>query len=139
MKLFLIKQRSMLLSSFWEDISKIYIFTKPLIKHKQTNLAKRLFYSLEKKRNNAQLEKDSLLVSAYERELLEIQMKIENLNTIFKQKYTTYYQLKYPELKIKPNDIMSKLGDSTVMLEYFQGKQRSFVFVLRIEINKISI
>ena len=125
------KSRSILLFESLREKSAARFAGIPDSLTEKENSLRRILINIEKKRNNAQIEKDSLLVSAYERELLEIQMKIENLYSILKQKYPAYYQLKYPALKIKPIDIMSKLGDSTVMLEYFQGKQRSFVFVLR--------
>jgi CHAT domain-containing protein len=125
------KSRSILLFESLREKSATHFAGIPDSLTDKEKSLKRIFYNLEKKRNNAQIEKDSQLISVYERELLDIKMKMESLNSLFVQKYPAFYQLKYPELKIKPKDIMSKLGDSTVMVEYFQGKQRSFVFVLR--------
>ena len=97
---------------------------------KESGLRKYAIF-IEKQKRDAVNEKNQERIAEYDRELLEIQQEIDKLTVVLRQKYPAYYQLKYPELKIKPKDIMSKLGDSTVMLEYFQGKQRSFVFVLR--------
>ncbi len=97
---------------------------------KESGLRKYALF-IEKQKKDAVNEKNQERIAEYDRELLEIQQEIDKLTVVLRQKYPAYYQLKYPELKIKSKDIMSKLGDSTVMLEYFQGKQRSFVFVLR--------
>jgi CHAT domain-containing protein len=86
---------------------------------------------IEKQKRDADNEKNKAKIAEYDSELFEIQQEIEKITALLRQNYPSYYQLKYPELKIKPKDIMSKLGDSTVMIEYFQGKYRSFVFVIR--------
>jgi CHAT domain-containing protein len=125
------KSKSILLFESRKEKSAARFAGVPDSLTEKENSLKRLFYSLEKKRNNALLEKDSQLISAFDRELLEIQMNIESLRSLLKKSYPEYYRLKYQELNIKPSDITTKLNDSTVILEYFQGKNRSFVFVLR--------
>jgi CHAT domain-containing protein len=125
------KSKSILLFESRKEKSAARFAGVPDSLTEKENSLKRLFYSLEKKRNNALIEKDSQLISAYDRELLEIQMNIESLRSLLKKNYPEYYRLKYQELNIKPSDITAKLDDKTIMLEYFQGKNRSFVFVLR--------
>ena len=125
------KSKSILLFESRKEKSAARFAGVPDSLTEKENSLKRLFYSLEKKRNNALLEKDSQLISAYDRELLEIQMNVESLRSLLKKRYPEYYRLKYQELNIKPSDITTKLDDKTIILEYFQGKNRSFVFVLR--------
>ena len=86
---------------------------------------------IEKQKRDAITEKEEKKIAGFEKELLQIQLEIDEIAAKIKKNYPEYYQLKYQELNIKPRDIMAKLDDSTVLIEYFQGNYRSFVFVLR--------
>jgi CHAT domain-containing protein len=130
---FLISERSksiLLFESLQENTANKFSGVPDSLIERESSL-KKLASFIEKKKRDAIIEKEEKKVVGYEKELLQIQLEIDKISVKIKNNYPSYYQLKYPELKINPNDIMSKLGDSTVMIEYFQGKNRSFVFVLR--------
>ncbi len=130
---FLMSERSrsiLLYESLQEKTASRFAGVPDSLIEKENELRKYAIF-IEKQKRDADNEKNKVKIAEYDSELFEIQQEIEKITALLRQKYPSYYQLKYPELKINPNDIMSKLGDSTVMIEYFQGKNRSFVFVLR--------
>ncbi len=95
------------------------------------NRLKKFANLVERKKRDAIVENDSQAILSFEKDLLEIQQEIDIIAYIIKKDYPDYHKLKFQLLNIKPKDVMSKLDDKTITLEYFQGKNRSFVFVLR--------
>jgi CHAT domain-containing protein len=130
---FLISERSksiLLFESLQEKTALRFSGIPDSLIEKESGLRKYATF-IEKQKRDAITEKEEKKVAGFEKELLQIQLEIDEIAAKIKKNYPEYYQLKYQELNIKPRDIMAKLDDSTVMIEYFQGNYRSFVFVLR--------
>ncbi|MCB0855210.1 MAG: CHAT domain-containing protein, partial [Bacteroidetes bacterium] len=85
-----------------------------------------VFY--EKKLAEAQFDNDSARIASLEKSLAEFYLEQQNLQTQFKDKYPTYYQVNYHTEVAGIHQIQSKLLSSNqALIEYFPGEKAMYV------------
>lgn len=100
-----------------------------LIQRKQS--LERLIGNTEKKKFDALLQKNEELAKQFEQKAFQLEHELEVLKRELEVNYPKYYKLKYEDKVADLASIKEQLDDNTVFIEYFEGFEKVFAFVLR--------
>ena len=92
--------------------------------------AKLQFYQKKKFELENSDDIDSSKLLSYAEVITKTDFAIEAIVDTLENQYPEYYEIKYNEKDLKVEDIQSLLDDETAFIEYFIGKDSSYVFTI---------
>ncbi|WP_106791140.1 CHAT domain-containing protein [Aquimarina sp. Aq78] len=103
---------------------------KTILDLEQHLKSERSFYISERIQERSQQIADTAKITTYENKLFDLDRKQDSLTQIIEKNYPKYYQLKHQNKIISVADIQKKLGENTILLEFFVSDNSTYAFTI---------